>query len=46
MNIFLDTYVSIIDEIISPANMNKENMVCLNISNFIFSFLLSAIIEL
>ena len=45
-NKFLDKYTSINDDKIRIPKISKENKVCLNISNFIFSFLLSSIIEL
>lgn len=43
---FVDMYVSTKDEAISKININVEKIVCLTISNLIFSFLLSFIIEL
>ena len=42
----METYASIIDEIINITSISTESIVCLNISNFIFSLLLSFIIEL
>ena len=46
INKLVDKYVSIIDEIASIANITSENIVCLIISIFIFSRLLSFIIDL
>ena len=43
---FLEIYTSIKEDIIRMLKMNIENKVCLKISNFTFSFLLSFIIEL
>ena len=43
---FLEIYTSITEDIIRNINKNPENNVCLNISSFIFSLLLSFIIEL
>ena len=42
----IDTVFSIIEEIIKTIIINPEMAVCLIISNFIFSFLLSFIIDL
>ena len=39
-------YISIKEESINNININKENIVCLIISSFIFSLLLSLIIDL
>lgn len=39
-------YTSTNDEIINVIKMNNVNNECLNISSFIFSLLLSSIIEL
>ena len=46
INRFFDTYTSTNEEKIKINSMNKEIIVCLKISNFIFSLLLSFIIEL
>ena len=46
INKFFDTYTSTNEEKIKINNINKEIIVCLKISNFIFSLLLSFIIEL
>ena len=46
INRFFDTYTSTNEEKIKINSMNKETIVCLKISNFIFSLLLSFIIEL
>lgn len=43
---FLEIYTSINEEQIKRKNIAKENIVCLNISIFIVSLLLSFIIEL
>ena len=42
----VDPSISIIDEIITNISIKRENRICLTISNFIFSFLLSFIIDL
>ena len=39
-------YVSKMDDTINKINMNTQNKLCLTISLFIFSFLLSCIIDL
>lgn len=43
---FVDTYVSMNDAKINAIANIAENIVCLKISNFMFSFLLSFIIDL
>ena len=43
---FVDTSISITDDSNNNINIIKENIVCLTISNFMFSFLLSLIIDL
>lgn len=43
---FLEKYTSMKEESISNSKIKNEINVCLKISNFIFSFLLSCIIEL
>ena len=42
----MDIYTSINEQIINRPKINSENSVCLKISTFIFSFLLSFIMEL
>lgn len=46
INRFFDTYTSINEANIRTISIIKETIVCLKISNFIFSLLLSFIIEL
>lgn len=41
-----DIKVSIADEMVKTISINVQNIVCLIISNFMFSFLLSFIIDL
>ena len=43
---FVDTNISINEDITITSNITIENMVCLMISNFIFSLLLSFVIDL
>lgn len=46
LKIFVEINISIIAEIINSINIINEKIVCLKISNFMFSFLLSFIIDL
>ena len=46
LKILVDINTSITDDITNTASINSENIVCLNISNFMFSFLLSFTIDL
>ena len=45
LKIFVEINISIIAEIINSINIINEKIVCLKISSFMFSFLLSLVID-